>query len=73
MRRKANAERSLIKQPPTAEESKVIHDLFLQRRAVINGSRPASDVVLMKQTIMSSTNFCQPQVKNLLFICLNKK
>lgn len=56
--RKSRDENSLYRQPPTEEESRLVHDLFLNA---------PKDGMPMKSTICSSILMCQPQVLKATF------
>lgn len=53
------AQRSLFKEPPTEEESKLLHKLFLE----IN--KNDSSILPISSTILTTTKLCHPQERNI--------
>lgn len=66
LRKKSEAQRTaLVKSPPTAEESRIIHELWMQNVEFSNNpeKRPETTVP-MDKTQVQSANFMQPQYRN---------
>lgn len=57
----AQAKNSLDKLPPSTEESRLIHELFLESTSETSDT----PTVLMEDTKITSTIFCQPQNRNI--------
>ncbi|CCH43556.1 Acyl-coenzyme A thioesterase 9 [Wickerhamomyces ciferrii] len=55
---------SLDKQPPTSEESQLIHKMFLASKELAKYNELPKNVSLMKDTKTQSTSFMQPQYRN---------
>lgn len=64
-RRKAASAQSLTVHPPSQEEAKLIHEVFLERQKQKRLRILNTDDVPMKSTRMQSTNLMHPQQRNI--------
>ncbi|GAA5831239.1 hypothetical protein JCM11251_007805 [Rhodosporidiobolus azoricus] len=63
--KKQRSMRSLEKTPPSAEEAKMLHDLFIQRAPVFDRQAPTpKDVQFMSDTRIKSAQLMHPQERN---------
>lgn len=64
-RRLARAQESLFKEPPTAAESVLLHQLFLAHTATAPTPASTPTPVPMQHTTLTTTRICQPQERNI--------
>ena len=64
-RRKATGDQSLTISPPSSEEAKLIHELFLEQQKQKRMRLVSSEDVPMSQTVVDSTYLMQPQQRNI--------
>lgn len=60
----AATKETLSKKPPTAEESQIIHNMYLESKNLESLQSMPKNIGFMKDTVTNSTSFMQPQYRN---------